>query len=107
MAERFAVETDARLTSVDVTDRVAAAVPDDADGVCTAFVRHTTAALVVQENESGFAATSRVSSATWFRTKVTLTTNSTATASSDARRALRCNRRTPTRTSARSCSAPT
>lgn len=52
MAERFAVDTDARLTTVDVTDRVAAAVPDDADGVCTAFVRHTTAALVVQEDES-------------------------------------------------------
>ncbi|PSQ26435.1 hypothetical protein BRD03_10170 [Halobacteriales archaeon QS_9_68_17] len=52
MAERFAVDTDARLTTVDVTDRVAAAVPDDADSVCTAFVRHTTAALVVQEDES-------------------------------------------------------
>ncbi|WP_135820805.1 secondary thiamine-phosphate synthase enzyme YjbQ [Halostella litorea] len=52
MAGRFTVDTDERLTTVDVTDRVAAAVPDDADGVCTAFVRHTTAALVVQENES-------------------------------------------------------
>jgi secondary thiamine-phosphate synthase enzyme len=50
MAERFAVDTDARLTTIDVTDRVAAAVPDDADGVCTAFARHTTA--VVQEDES-------------------------------------------------------
>ena len=52
MADRFTVETDERLTTVDVTDRVAAAVPEGADGVCTAFVRHTTAALVVQENES-------------------------------------------------------
>ena len=52
MGERFAVDTDAHLTTVDVTDRVAAAVPDDADGVCTAFGRHTTAALVVQEDES-------------------------------------------------------
>jgi len=52
MPTRFTVDTDERLTTVDVTDRVAAAVPDDADGVCTAFVRHTTAALVVQENES-------------------------------------------------------
>jgi len=51
-AARFSVDTDARLTTVDVTDRVAAAVPDDADGVCTAFVRHSTAALVVQEDES-------------------------------------------------------
>lgn len=48
----FTVETDARLTTVDVTDRIAAAVPDDLErGIATAFVRHTTAALVVQENE--------------------------------------------------------
>jgi secondary thiamine-phosphate synthase enzyme len=52
MPDRFGVETGERLTTVDVTDRVAAAVPDGADGVCTAVVRHTTAALVVQENES-------------------------------------------------------
>ena len=52
MADRFSVETDERLTTVDVTDRVAAAVPEGADGLCTAFVRHTTAALVVQEDES-------------------------------------------------------
>ena len=49
---RFTVDTDARLTTVDVTDRVATAVPDDLEsGLCTAFVEHTTAALVVQENE--------------------------------------------------------
>lgn len=49
----FSVETDARLTTVDVTDRVAAAVPDDLEsGTATAFVRHTTAGLAVQENES-------------------------------------------------------
>jgi secondary thiamine-phosphate synthase enzyme len=52
MSERFSVDTDDRLTTVDVTDRVAATVPDGASGVCTAFVCHTTAALVVQENES-------------------------------------------------------
>ncbi|WP_135534555.1 secondary thiamine-phosphate synthase enzyme YjbQ [Halostella pelagica] len=52
MTERLSVDTGERLTTVDVTDRVAAAVPDGASGVCTAFVRHTTAALVVQENES-------------------------------------------------------
>lgn len=53
MATTFTVDTDARLTTVDVTDAVADAVPDDhADGVCTAFVEHTTAGLVVQENES-------------------------------------------------------
>ncbi|MFA9415442.1 secondary thiamine-phosphate synthase enzyme YjbQ [Natrinema sp. HArc-T2] len=48
----FSVDTDTRLTTVDVTDQVAAAVPDDLKaGLCTAFVRHTTAGLVVQENE--------------------------------------------------------
>ncbi|MFC4543635.1 secondary thiamine-phosphate synthase enzyme YjbQ [Halosolutus amylolyticus] len=48
----FSVETDARLTTVDVTDRIAAAVPDDLEtGTCTAFVQHTTAGLVVQEDE--------------------------------------------------------
>ncbi|WIV66231.1 secondary thiamine-phosphate synthase enzyme YjbQ [Natrialbaceae archaeon AArc-T1-2] len=53
MTATFTVDTDARLTTVDVTDTVADAVPDDhADGVCTAFVEHTTAGLVVQENES-------------------------------------------------------
>lgn len=48
----FPVETESRLTTVDVTDRIAAAVPDDLEsGTCTAFVEHTTAGLVVQENE--------------------------------------------------------
>lgn len=48
----FDVTTDERLTTVNVTDRVEAAIPEDsAEGVCTAFVQHTTAALVVQENE--------------------------------------------------------
>ncbi|WP_276254113.1 secondary thiamine-phosphate synthase enzyme YjbQ [Halomontanus rarus] len=48
----FDVTTDERLTTVDVTDRVEAAIPEDCEeGMCTAFARHTTAALVVQENE--------------------------------------------------------
>ncbi|SEV95745.1 secondary thiamine-phosphate synthase enzyme YjbQ [Natrinema salifodinae] len=48
----FTVETDAELTTVDVTDRIAAAVPDDCEsGTCTVFVRHTTAGVVVQEDE--------------------------------------------------------
>ncbi|MCU4971571.1 secondary thiamine-phosphate synthase enzyme YjbQ [Halobacteria archaeon AArc-m2/3/4] len=48
----FDVATDDRLTTVDVTDRVAETLPADCvEGVCTVFVRHTTAALVVQENE--------------------------------------------------------
>lgn len=38
---------------VDVTSDVAAAVPDDVErGVCTAFVRHTTAGVVVNERDS-------------------------------------------------------
>lgn len=49
---RFEVETDARTEVVDITDRVRAAVPDGATGVCTVFVRHTTAGVVVNENES-------------------------------------------------------
>ncbi|ELY38389.1 secondary thiamine-phosphate synthase enzyme YjbQ [Natronorubrum tibetense] len=51
--ELFSVETDARLTTVDVTDRIAAAVPADLEsGTATGFVEHTTAGLIVQENES-------------------------------------------------------
>ncbi|EJN58233.1 secondary thiamine-phosphate synthase enzyme [Halogranum rubrum] len=45
------VETDDRLCVVDVTDRVADVVPADADGLCTVFVRHTTAGICLQENE--------------------------------------------------------
>lgn len=45
------VETESRLTTVDVTDRVRAAVEDCEHGVATVFVEHTTAALVIQENE--------------------------------------------------------
>ncbi|WP_247728966.1 secondary thiamine-phosphate synthase enzyme YjbQ [Halovivax limisalsi] len=46
------VETDARTTTVDVTDRVADAISPDCDtGTCTVFVEHTTAALAIQENE--------------------------------------------------------
>lgn len=52
MTERFAVETDARTQVIDVTDRVRAAVPDDTTGVCTVFVEHTTAGVVVNEAES-------------------------------------------------------
>ncbi len=46
------VNTDSRLTTVDVTDLVADAVPDDvSSGVATVFLTHTTAGLLVQENE--------------------------------------------------------
>jgi secondary thiamine-phosphate synthase enzyme len=50
----FRVETSDRTEVVDVTDRVAAEIPDSvSSGVCTVFVRHTTAGVVVQEAESG------------------------------------------------------
>ncbi len=77
----FTVDTDARLTTVDITDRLEAAVSDDlTSGTCTAFVKHTTAGLIVQENESrlredleGFFLTNS------FRTRATHTTASTGT----------------------------
>jgi len=47
----FTVDTEATTTSVDITDRVAEAIPVDAEGVCTVFVRHTTAGVIVNENE--------------------------------------------------------
>jgi len=47
----FTVKTEAKTTVVDITDRVTEALPTDADGVCTVFVRHTTAGIVVNENE--------------------------------------------------------
>jgi secondary thiamine-phosphate synthase enzyme len=48
----FTVSTDERLDVVDVTDRVAAAVPAGVDaGTATVFVEHTTAGVVVNEAE--------------------------------------------------------
>ncbi|MFC7133711.1 MULTISPECIES: secondary thiamine-phosphate synthase enzyme YjbQ [Salinibaculum] len=48
----FTVQTDERLVVVDITDRVEAAVPADATGTATVFVRHTTAGIAVNEAES-------------------------------------------------------
>ncbi|MFA1611815.1 secondary thiamine-phosphate synthase enzyme YjbQ [Halobellus rubicundus] len=49
----FQVETGERVDVRDVTAEVAAAVPADVErGVCTVFVPHTTAGVVVNENES-------------------------------------------------------
>lgn len=50
--ETFDVSTGARLEVTDVTDRVEAAVPDDATGAVTVSVQHTTAAVAVNEAES-------------------------------------------------------
>ncbi|WP_439026961.1 secondary thiamine-phosphate synthase enzyme YjbQ [Haloarchaeobius sp. DT45] len=51
--ERFSVETDERTTTVDVTEQVWEAIPADASGLCTVYVQHTTAGVVLQEAESG------------------------------------------------------
>ncbi|MBX0323179.1 secondary thiamine-phosphate synthase enzyme YjbQ [Halomicroarcula sp. F13] len=49
---RLQIDTDERVTVVDVTDDVAEAVPEDVEaGVCTVFVRHTTAGVCVNEAE--------------------------------------------------------
>jgi secondary thiamine-phosphate synthase enzyme len=47
----FTVNTDERLSVVDITDRVAEALPDDASGTATIFVQHTTAGIAVNEAE--------------------------------------------------------
>jgi len=46
------VETEDRTECINITDRVVAALPDDADGVCTVFSQHTTMGVVVNEAES-------------------------------------------------------
>lgn len=48
----FTVSTDGRLEVVDITDRVEAAIPDDATGSVTVFSEHTTAGVAVNEAES-------------------------------------------------------
>lgn len=48
---RIAVETARRTHVVDVTDRVAGAIPADADGTATVVVLHTTAGVTVNEAE--------------------------------------------------------
>jgi len=47
----FEVSTDDRLTVLDVTDRVAAEIPDDATGTATVFSAHTTCGITVNEAE--------------------------------------------------------
>jgi secondary thiamine-phosphate synthase enzyme len=47
------VETTGRTDVVNVTVEVAEAIPDETDrGICTVFVPHTTAGVVVNESES-------------------------------------------------------
>jgi secondary thiamine-phosphate synthase enzyme len=52
MQQTIRVSTDDRLQTVEITDRVAECVPDDLDaGTCHVFSRHTTAAVLVNEDE--------------------------------------------------------
>ena len=46
------VDTDARRTIVDITDRVESELPAVERGICTVFVEHTTAGVLVNEAES-------------------------------------------------------
>lgn len=46
------VSTNERTEVIDVTDRVEAALPDDATGTVTVFVKHTTAGIAINEAES-------------------------------------------------------
>jgi secondary thiamine-phosphate synthase enzyme len=48
---KFDVRTEDRIEVRDVTDRVADALADDADGTCTVFVEHTTAGVCLNEAE--------------------------------------------------------
>ena len=49
---KLTVDTDSRTEVIDITERVAATLPADADGVCTVFSQHTTMGVVVNEAES-------------------------------------------------------
>jgi len=47
----FEVSTDERVTTADLTDRVAAAIPAGTTGTCTVYVEHTTAGVSINEAE--------------------------------------------------------
>ena len=48
------ISTDSRFDIVDVTENVENTILNDvSDGICNVFVRHTTAGVVVNENERG------------------------------------------------------
>jgi len=49
--ETISVETDERLTCLDITDRIASAVPERVDGTVTVFAQHTTCGVTVNEAE--------------------------------------------------------
>lgn len=49
------IQTTRRIELIDITDRVRAAlkVSDITDGICAVSTRHTTASIIVNENERG------------------------------------------------------
>lgn len=49
--ETIHVETGERLTSIDITERVASSLPEGVDGTVTVFARHTTCGVTVNEAE--------------------------------------------------------
>ncbi|MFB6134207.1 MAG: secondary thiamine-phosphate synthase enzyme YjbQ [Halanaeroarchaeum sp.] len=53
MHDSTTVETDGSIAVHDVTSQVEDCVPSSADGVCVVSVRHTTAAIVLNEAETG------------------------------------------------------
>lgn len=50
--ESVQLSTEKRLAVIDITDRVASAVPADVSGTVTVFSTHTTAGVTVNEGES-------------------------------------------------------
>ena len=50
-ATRFTVKSDTHTDVIEITDRVRDVIPEDAEGTCTVFVRHTTAGITVNEAE--------------------------------------------------------
>ncbi|QZA89178.1 secondary thiamine-phosphate synthase enzyme YjbQ [Salinarchaeum sp. IM2453] len=51
---QLTIESSNRMETIDITDDVAAAIPESVtDGICSVYVTHTTAAVTVNENESG------------------------------------------------------
>ena len=50
MASTISVDTPSRTAMVEITDRVAASVPDGFEGACVVFCRHTTAGMTINEN---------------------------------------------------------
>ncbi|ERG96215.1 secondary thiamine-phosphate synthase enzyme YjbQ [Haloquadratum walsbyi] len=49
---RFEISTNNRLSVRDITEQVCDAIPDEATGIATVFIEHTTAAVTVNEAEN-------------------------------------------------------